>query len=66
MGASKNPRFRCASRDFGISRNRLRQQRAAKGAYFTGKMLAQKLESLNANIRHQRARFARLFVKKTK
>ena len=30
-----------------------------EGAHFTGKMLTQKLESLNANIRHHLARFAR-------
>ncbi len=30
-----------------------------EGAHFTGKPLTQKLESLNANIRHRLARFAR-------
>lgn len=30
-----------------------------QGAHFTGKSLTQKLESLNANVRHQLARFAR-------
>jgi IS1 family transposase len=29
------------------------------GAHFTGKMLTQRLESLNANVRHHLARFAR-------
>ena len=29
------------------------------GAHFTGKSLTQKLESLNANVRHHLARFAR-------
>ena len=30
-----------------------------QGAHFTGKSLTQKLESLNANVRHRLARFAR-------